>query len=124
MLNFRRALFDGQMHAWGILMETLVSQFIGGIAGGLVSSKIFHNSDIGGFWNTAFGALGGVAGGQLIGIILGKTTIAAGFDAAGIIGSFIDGVLSGGLVQIAAGLILQRLLNRRSVRDGRRSVNA
>nr|WP_235994268.1 hypothetical protein [Brucella anthropi] len=112
------------MHAWGIQMETLASQFIGGIAGGLVSSKIFHASDIGGFWNTVSGALGGVAGGQLIGAILGKTTAATGFDAVGIIGSFIDSALSGALVQIAAGLILQRLLNRRSVRDDRRSLNS
>lgn len=112
------------MHAWGNLMETLVSQFIGGIAGGLVSSKIFHNSDIGGFWNTVFSALGGVAGGQLIGFVLGKTSVAAGFDATGIIGSFIDGALSGGLVQIAAGLILLRLLDRRSLRNDRRSLNS
>ncbi|KAA9368301.1 MULTISPECIES: hypothetical protein [Ochrobactrum] len=91
-------------------METILIQFLGGLTGGSVSGKMVHLSDAGRVINAATGALGGVAGGQLISHILGNTEVATGWDLGAIIGPFLDGALAGGLVQIAACLVLTRLL--------------
>ncbi|GEM_PF-1932188 len=104
-------------------VQTIVLQLIGGIAGGSISGKIFHPSDSGTIWNAIAGAFGGVAGGQLIGVVLGKTAIAENLDIAGIIGPFVDGAVSGGLVQIVAGLVLQRVLTKQPARQCRRPLN-
>ena len=104
-------------------VHTVVLQIVGGLAGGSISGKIFHPSDSGIIWNAIAGAFGGVAGGQLIGVVLGKTAIAENLDIAGIIGPFVDGAVSGGLVQIVAGMILQRVLTKQLVRQGRRPLN-
>nr|WP_210271832.1 hypothetical protein [Brucella anthropi] len=98
-------------------------QLVGGLAGGSASGKIFHPSDNGALWNAIAGTLGGIAGGQFIGVILGKTTVADSLDIAGIIGPLVDGAVSGGLVQIVAGLILQRVLSNRPAGEGRRPQN-
>lgn len=91
-------------------METILIQFLGGLTGGSASGKMVHLSDTGVIINAATGALGGVAGGQLIGHILGNTDVARGWDIGGIIGPFLDGALAGGLVQIVACMVLTRLL--------------
>lgn len=106
-----------------VQVETIILQLVGGLAGGSVSGKIFHPSDNGAFWNAVAGALGGVAGGQIIGVILGKTTAPDSLDITGIIGSLVDGAVSGGLVQIVAGLILQRVLSNRPAGERRRPQN-
>ncbi len=54
-------------------MVSLIAQLLGGFLGGSVFGKIVHVADVGVFWNAVMGTLGGVAGGQLIGFILGKT---------------------------------------------------
>ena len=54
-------------------MVSLIAQLLGGFLGGSVFGKIVHVADVGAFWNAVMGTLGGVAGGQLIGFILGKT---------------------------------------------------
>lgn len=91
-------------------METILFQFLGGLTGGSVSGKMVHLSDAGLVINAVTGALVGVAGGQLISHILGNTAVATGWDLGAIIGPFLDGALAGGLVQIAACMVLTRLL--------------
>lgn len=91
-------------------METILIQFLGGAAGGSVSGKMVHLFDKGVVINAATGAVGGVAGGQLISHILGNTEVVTGWDVGAILGSFFDGALAGGLVQIAACMIITRLL--------------
>jgi hypothetical protein len=93
-----------------LCMETILFQFFGGMTGGSVSGKIVHLSDAGLVINAVTGALGGVAGGQLISHILGNTAVATGWDPGAFIGPFFDGALAGGLVQIAACMVLTRLL--------------
>lgn len=41
---------------------------------------------------------------------LGNTEVATGWDVGSIVGPFLDGALAGGLVQIAACMIITRLL--------------
>ncbi len=69
-----------------LCMETILFQFLGGITGGSVSGKIVHLSDAGLVINAVTGALGGVAGGQLISHILGNTAMATGWDPRAFIG--------------------------------------
>ncbi|NKX17202.1 hypothetical protein HGG75_24690 [Ochrobactrum pseudogrignonense] len=67
------------------------------MTGGSVSGKIVHLSDAGLVINAVTGALGGVAGGQLISHILGNTAVATGWDPGAFIGPFFDGALAGDL---------------------------
>lgn len=92
-------------------MTSVLAQLLGGSLAGIVFGKIVHTSDMGLFWNAVSGTLGGILGGQLIGLLLGKTEIAAGIDVAGVIGPFMDGAVTGGIIQIVAGSILRRLLD-------------
>lgn len=101
-------------------MISVFVQLIGGLFGGTLIGKIAHRSDMGVIWNALAGALGGIAGGQVIGAALGKTQISTGIDVIGIIGPFIDGALTGALVQIAAGIILSKFLDQ-PMRRRRRS---
>ncbi|NNU62978.1 hypothetical protein [Ochrobactrum soli] len=97
-------------------MISVVTQLLGGFLGGTVFGKIVHTSDMGFFWNAVIGTIGGVIGGQLIGLVLGKTEVATGVDVIAVIGPFVDGALSGALVQIFAGIMLRRLLEGSTAR--------
>ncbi|WP_374864612.1 hypothetical protein [Brucella cytisi] len=100
-------------------MTSIIAQLLGGLLGGYIVGKIARGSDMGVIWNALAGGVGGVAGGQLIGAILGKTEVPAGLDVIAIVGPFIDGALTGALVQIAIGIFLSRLLDRTMARRRR-----
>jgi len=99
-------------------METVLLQLIGGVCGASTSGKIFHTSDMGLIGNAITGALGGIAGGQLISALLGSTAAPSGVDVAAILGPLIDGALTGGLAQISLGAILCRLLLKLNQAEG------
>jgi uncharacterized membrane protein YeaQ/YmgE (transglycosylase-associated protein family) len=94
------------------IMVSVLVQMLGGFLGGLVVGKIVHTSDMGFFWNAIAGAFGGVFGGQLVGLVFAKTQLAAGVDFIAVIGPFIDGALTGGLIQIFVGMYLRRQIER------------
>lgn len=101
-------------------MVSLIAQLLGGFLGGSVFGEIVHVAEMGAFWYAVIGTLGGVAGGQLIGFILGKTEMSTGIDVVAVIGPFVDGALTGGIVQIFVGMYLRRLIER-SITKRRRS---
>ena len=86
-------------------LTSLVIQLIGGVAGAQGITTIFKNLSSGSTLDTIIGLIGGIAGGQLIGLIPGLE----GTDIVAVIGNLVGGGLGGGALTAIIGLVRQAL---------------
>lgn len=93
----------------------LLVQLIGGGVGGNVIGQIVKSLNLGPAGNTIVGAIGGIAGTWLAGMIPGLNTLiagsagaagaAGGFDIGALAGQGATGLVGGGILTAIAGLI-------------------
>ena len=108
----------GAAHYWARTFATMghevrimAPQFRGkaSTAGG----KVVKEPDLGNIGNLIAGALGGVGGGTILGLLLGAGGAAAdGVDLSALAGQLVGGGVAGAVVQIIAGLIINKVLKR------------
>ncbi|SFR04191.1 hypothetical protein SAMN04515673_103133 [Poseidonocella sedimentorum] len=83
---------------------------MGGAIGGFGGGKTLQHSDMGTIGNILAGAAGGLGGGQLLGGLLGGgAAMAGGLDLGALAGNFIGGGVSGLVVQVVVGMMVQKL---------------
>ncbi|MGK9086516.1 hypothetical protein KXR64_22555 [Brucella intermedia] len=97
-------------------MEVILAQLIGGVVGGSAGGRTMQSPNLGGLGNAIAGAIGGVGGGQLLGSLMGiNATPPAGFDIVTLAGQVVCGGIAGLVVQIAAGLIKNKIFGPNAV---------
>ena len=87
-----------------------------------MTGKIARFSNRGTVRNALLGSLGGVSGGALIGTILGKVEASSGAAAAGFIGPFVDGLVSGAILLGACVMTLNKLTVEQTKRYRNRAL--
>ncbi|WP_159589736.1 hypothetical protein [Chelativorans xinjiangense] len=77
-------------------MEAILTQLIGGAAGGVAGRKLLKDADPGNIGNLI---AGGTGGGQLLGTLIGGATgdAAAGLDVAALAGKLVGGGIAGAI---------------------------
>ena len=95
----------------------LIIQLISGAAGGNALGKIMKNFDMGPLMNSAAGAVGGLGGGALTGMLgLGAAATtgdaAGGMDIGGIIAQVVGGGAGGGILVVLVGFIKNMMGNK------------
>jgi hypothetical protein len=85
---------------------------IAGVIGGNAIGKSLPKYDLGLIGNTIAGAIGGVAGGQMVVMILGLIGVAGGAVSAGsIIGPLVGGGACGAILTIMVNVFKSRMAN-------------
>lgn len=93
------------------MVVSLLVQLIGGGAGGNVVGQLAKKLSLGTAGNSIVGAIGGLAGTWLAGMIPGLDTLVGGIGAAGsldigaLAGQGVSGLVGGGVLTAIAGLI-------------------
>ncbi|UYO00999.1 MAG: hypothetical protein KIT02_07300 [Devosia sp.] len=93
------------------MVVSLLVQLIGGGAGGNVIGQLAKKLSLGTAGNSIVGAIGGLAGTWLAGMIPGLDTLVGGMGAAGsldigaLAGQGVSGLVGGGVLTAIAGLI-------------------
>jgi len=97
---------------------SLIIQIIAGIIGGNAAGAAVKQNSLGPIGNTIAGLLGGIGGGQLLGMIVpalsgamtsGAEATSGGMDITAIIGQLAGGGIGGGILTIIVGLIRQKM---------------
>ena len=88
----------------------LIIQLVAGAAGGNGLAKVMKNFDMGPMLNTAAGAVGGLGGGALTGMLgLGAAATtgdaAGGMDIGAIIAQVVGGGAGGGILVVLVGFV-------------------
>jgi hypothetical protein len=95
-------------------LTSLLIQAIGGAIGGAGGGKIVKPADLGPLGNILAGALGGAGGaiatggGGILGILVGATAN-SGVDLGALAGQIVGGGLTGLIVQVVVGMIVNKL---------------
>ncbi len=95
----------------------LIIQLVSGAAGGNALAKILKNFDMGPLMNSAAGAVGGLGGGALAGMLgLGAAATtgdaAGGMDVGAIITQVVGGGAGGGILVVLVGFIKNMMGNK------------
>ncbi|MCQ1835881.1 hypothetical protein [Neorhizobium galegae] len=94
-------------------LSAIIAQIIGGAVGGTAGGKILKDADLGQIGNIIAGAVGGVGGGSILGSLLGVGGAAAGdVDFAALAGQLVGGGISGLVVQIVVGLVINKFFKK------------
>ena len=95
-------------------LTSLLVQAIGGAIGGAGGGKAVKPADLGPLGNILAGALGGAGGaiatggGGILGILVGATAN-SGVDLGALAGQIVGGGLTGLIVQVVVGMIVNKL---------------
>ncbi|WP_417247666.1 hypothetical protein [Celeribacter sp.] len=93
-------------------MEALIAQLVGGALGGAGGSKAVPSASMGKIGDLVAGGIGGLAGGQLLGGLLGgggAAAAAGGVDIASLASNLVGGGVAGLVVQVVAGMVVKKL---------------
>lgn len=84
----------------------LILQIIAGAIAGNATAASMDNVDMGKVGNSIAGALGGVGGGQLLGVLLPSLAAAAsGVDFKTVIAQVVGGSVGGAILTVAVGML-------------------
>jgi uncharacterized membrane protein YeaQ/YmgE (transglycosylase-associated protein family) len=85
----------------------IIIQLISGGVGGNIAGALLKRFNLGPIGNTIAGILGGVGGGQLLGMLTGAVSPATsgGLDTSSILSSVGGGGIGGAVIMVIAGLV-------------------
>ena len=86
---------------------SLIIQLIAGAVGGNVGGTAVRSSSLGNLGNTIAGAIGGVGGGSILGLLIPALATAAG--GGSMVGNLAASGIGGLVLQIVAGMIKSRM---------------
>jgi hypothetical protein len=91
----------------------LIIQLIAGAIGGNAAGATMEKANLGTAGNTIAGALGGLGGGQLLSALIPALAgSAGGVDLASLAGQLVGGGVSGAIVTVIVGLIMNAMAKR------------
>jgi uncharacterized membrane protein YeaQ/YmgE (transglycosylase-associated protein family) len=91
----------------------LIIQLIAGAIGGNAAGATMEKANLGTAGNTIAGALGGLGGGQLLSALIpAPAGSAGGVDLASLAGQLVGGGVSGAIVTVIVGLIMNAMAKR------------
>lgn len=91
---------------------TLLIQLVCGAVGGNVAGGLLKQYNLGPIGNTIAGLVGGVGGGQLLGMLapsLGAAAAGGGMDIGSIIAQVAGGGVGGAVVMVIVGIVKQMM---------------
>ncbi len=88
---------------------SLALQLLGGLGGGNAAGKALPNLDLGPLGNSITGAAGGIAGGQLLQVLIPALSGAGGVDVGTLAGNFFGGGVTGAIVTALVGYVMQTI---------------
>ncbi|MGD9885148.1 MAG: hypothetical protein AB7U95_34120 [Reyranella sp.] len=92
----------------------LIIQFIAGVLGGNAAGSTLKDYSLGGLGNSIAGAIGGVAGGQVLQAVIPMLAGAGGgqFDVGAIVGQVVGGGAGGAILTIVVGLVKKMMAGK------------
>ena len=91
-------------------MIELIIQLLSGAAGGYAAGNANKSFDMGPMWNAIIGLIGGGAGAQWLGPMIGLAK--SGLDPMAILQQVISGGVSGGVLMAIAGIVKGMMANK------------
>lgn len=94
-------------------MEQIIAQLVAGAVGGNAAGAGLKNLSLGTMGNTIAGLIGGLGGGQILGLLTGGAAAAGdaatGTDLSGIIGQLVGGGAGGAILTAVVGMIKSKM---------------
>ena len=90
----------------------LIIQIVAGAIGGTAAGSRMENVNLGGAGNAIAGALGGIGGGQILGMLIPALSGAEGLDIGAIVGQLAGGGIGGAILTIVVGMIKNAMERR------------